>query len=130
MSLAVYELILKFIKFGVVGGSGVGIDFGLTYLLKEKASFQKYMANSLGFIVAASSNYYFNRVWTFENHNPEIALQFSKFILISCIGLLLNNLFIFLLNNKFKLHFYLAKLFAIGIVTMWNFAANYIYTFS
>ena len=41
-------MIAEFIKFCVVGGSGVGVDFGITYLLKEKARINKYIANSAG----------------------------------------------------------------------------------
>lgn len=66
------ELIFKFIKFGVVGFSGVAIDFGFTYLFKEKLKVQKFAANALGFMIAASSNYFFNRIWTFKSDNPEV----------------------------------------------------------
>jgi len=119
----------KFIKFCVVGFSGMVIDFGTTWLLKEKLKVNKYIANSTGFILAASSNYLFNRFWTFHSENPRIATEYMSFILISAIGLAINNLIIFLLNEKMKLNFYLSKLFAIGVVTIWNFFMNYMITF-
>lgn len=121
--------IWKFIKFCVVGLSGMVIDFGTTWLLKEKIKVNKYVANSTGFILAASSNYLFNRFWTFHSDNPRIATEYMSFILISAIGLAINNLIIFLLNEKMKLNFYLSKLFAIGVVTIWNFFMNYMITF-
>ncbi|OQC33736.1 MAG: GtrA-like protein [Bacteroidetes bacterium ADurb.Bin057] len=49
--------ILKFIKFCVVGASGMVVDFGVTWILKEKLKVNKYIANSTGFILAATSNY-------------------------------------------------------------------------
>jgi putative flippase GtrA len=119
----------KFIKFCVVGFSGMVIDFGTTWLLKEKIKVNKYIANSTGFILAASSNYLFNRFWTFHSENPRIATEYMSFIIISAIGLVINNLIIFLLNEKIKLNFYLSKLFAIGVVTIWNFFMNYMITF-
>lgn len=122
-------LIVKFLKFGVVGFSGVIIDYGITFLLKEVLKIHKYLANSLGFICAATSNYFLNRIWTFKSHDPEILIQYTKFIVISIIGLGINNLVIFFLNDKKNMNFYLAKLFAIGVVTVWNFFMNYIYTF-
>lgn len=124
------EFILKFIKFGVVGATGVGVDFGITYLLKEKAKIHRYLANSLGFMAAASSNYVLNRVWTFHSADPEILKQYLSFILISAIGLGINNLFLYVFENKFNKRFYFAKLLAIGVTTFWNFAANYIFTFT
>jgi putative flippase GtrA len=121
--------IWKFVKFCVVGFSGMVIDFGTTWLLKEKIKVNKYIANSTGFILAASSNYLFNRFWTFHSENPRIATEYMSFILISAVGLAINNLIIFLLNEKMKLNFYLSKLFAIGVVTVWNFFMNYLITF-
>jgi putative flippase GtrA len=37
------EVLLKFIKFCAVGGSGVIVDFSLTYLCKEKFRLNKYL---------------------------------------------------------------------------------------
>lgn len=119
----------KFLKFGVVGFSGVFVDFGLTYLCKEKLKIQKYIANAIGFTSAATSNYYLNRIWTFHSHNPEIALEYGRFLGIALIGLLINTLVIYLLVSKTKTNFYLAKLVAIVIVTIWNFFVNLNYTF-
>lgn len=106
------------------------IDFGITWILKEKLKVNAYLSNSIGFISAASSNYFWNRVWTFESENKDIPLEYMSFIIISVVGLLINNLVIYLLTNKFKLNFYLAKLLAIGVVTIWNFGMNFLITFS
>ena len=121
--------IWKFLKFCIVGFSGMIVDFGTTWLLKEKVKVNKYIANSTGFILAASSNYLFNRFWTFHSVNPRIVYEYGSFILISLVGLAINNLIIFLLNEKMKLNFYLSKLFAVGVVTIWNFFMNYMITF-
>ncbi len=123
-------MILKFIKFCVVGGSGVIVDFAVTYLFKEKLHINKYIANSLGFISAASTNYLLNRIWTFESRDPKITEQYLLFIGISAIGLGINNLIIYLLTEKMHLKFYFSKLLAIGVVTVWNFFMNYFFTFN
>ncbi|RLD70306.1 MAG: GtrA family protein, partial [Bacteroidetes bacterium] len=77
---------LKFLKFGLVGFTGVFVDFGITYLTKEKLHIPKYVANAIGFTTAASTNYYLNRIWTFESTNPEIAREYTEFLAISLIG--------------------------------------------
>ena len=105
-------MIEQFIKFCVVGGSGVFVDFGVTYLCKEFLRLNKYVANSLGFLCASTTNYILNRVWTFHNENPDIAGQYLRFLGIAAIGLVINNATIYLLHNRFRLNFYLAKLFA------------------
>ncbi len=108
----------------------MGIDFGITFIAKEKIKINKYIANSLGFIFAATSNYLFNKNWTFHDTQPYEIIQYSKYIGIAVIGLGLNNLIVYLLINKRKTPFYWAKLVAIGVVVIWNFIANYNFTFS
>jgi putative flippase GtrA len=124
------DFILKFLKFACVGLSGVAIDFGTTYFFKEIVKIHKYIANAIGFTIAASSNYFLNRIWTFGSHNPQIGVEYSKFIIISLIGLGINTLILWLLVSKLKWKFYFSKLIAIVVVTIWNFFMNLIFTFS
>jgi len=121
---------IKFLKFGIVGFTGVFVDFGITYLAKEKLHIQKYVANAIGFTTAASTNYYLNRIWTFESTNPRIGLEYAEFFIISLIGLAINTLILWLLVSKFRMNFYIAKIFAIAVVTVWNFFANLLITFN
>ncbi len=123
-------LFFKFIKFGFVGFSGLFVDFGTTYIAKEKLKIPKYVANAIGFLFAATTNYILNRVWTFESKNPEVMLEFSEFFIVSLIGLALNTLLLWILVSKFKVNFYIAKVFAIALVTIWNFFANVLITFN
>jgi putative flippase GtrA len=122
-------IFFKFLKFGVVGASGMVVDFSLTYLFKEIIKVQKYVANAIGFTVAAIVNYTFNRIWTFQSNDPHVTVQFFKFFLISSIGLGINTLILYILVSKFKQNFYLSKLFAIGVVLIWNFTINLLFTF-
>jgi putative flippase GtrA len=123
-------LLWKFLKFCMVGASGMIVDFGTTWFLKEKIKINKYLANSTGFILAATSNYLLNRFWTFHSGNSRVATEYFSFVLISLAGLGLNNLVVYLLTEKVRLNFYISKLFAIGVVTFWNFSMNYLFTFS
>jgi len=124
------EVLFKFIKFGIVGFSGLIVDFGLTWISKEKLKIQKYVANAIGFSVAATSNYYLNRIWTFRSVNPEIALEYSQFVMVSLIGLAINTLILWLIVTRLKFNFYLSKVFAIIVVMLWNFFANLLFTFA
>jgi putative flippase GtrA len=122
-------LVGKFIKFCVVGFSGMVIDFGTTWVLKEKVKVNKYIANSTGFILAATSNYIWNHFWTFHSENSRMVSEYFSFIIISLIWLSINNLIIYLLSDRMKFNFYFSKLVAIGVVTVWNFFMNYLITF-
>lgn len=129
MSSAWWTIISRFVRFGIVGASGMVVDFGVTWLCKEKLHWNKYLSNSLGFILAATNNYFWNRLWTFQSESVEIVREYSTFVLIALVGLGLNNLIIWLLHEKARLNFYLSKLIAIGCVMVWNFSMNYLFTF-
>ncbi len=128
-SIFTEAFLLKFIKFSLVGFSGVFVDFGVTFIGKEFFKIQKYLANTFGFILAATSNYFLNRVWTFHSDNPNIMLEFTRFFMIALIGLFINLLIIWAMTGKFKINFYLSKLVATVVVMLWNFLINAYYTF-
>jgi len=124
-------MIRKVVKFGLVGFSGMIIDYGITILFKEFIGINAYIANSLGFSCAASSNYLLNRIWTFRSKNPRITREYITFILIAVAGLILNNFIVWLLSDYiFTLNFYLAKLVAIAMVFLWNFLMNHYFNFN
>ncbi len=122
--------LLKFIKFSIVGFSGIVVDFGITFLAKEIFRIQKYVANAIGFAIAATTNYMLNRVWTFNSENPNIILEFTRFFVIALIGLIINIFIVWAMNGKLRVNFYLSKLVATVMVTMWNFLINAYYTFA
>lgn len=123
------SILIKFIQFAIVGCFGMILDFGITYLLKEKLRVYKYLANSSGFLCAVCFNYLLNRYWTFESHN-NIETEFFLFLLISLAGLVINNFILWLSHHDLNSNFYLAKLIATGFTVIWNFTCNYYMTFS
>jgi len=122
------DTLLKLMKYCLIGLSGVGVDFGVTYILKEKLHSNKYLANASGFLLAASSNFLLNSLWTFQQTRP-VSVEYFLFIGICLIGLTINTIIIYLLINKLSYNFYLSKGIAIVIVTLWNFFMNYTFTF-
>lgn len=121
--------ILKFFKFGLVGFTGLVIDFGVTWICKEKLSLNKYVANGFGFLFGVTNNYFLNKHFTFDNHNPEIGLQFLSFLIIAIVGFSINTGFLYSLQKKTKINFYVCKIMVTAIVFIWNFGANTFYTF-
>lgn len=123
-------LFLQIIKFGLAGLLGMAIDFGITWVGKEKLKLNRYLANAIGFSVAVTNNYLINRIWTFSSTNVHWGVEFSKFFLVSLIGLCLNTAIIFLFHQRQNgMNFYLAKCVAVAIVFIWNFTANLFFTF-
>ncbi|MFN7240712.1 MAG: GtrA family protein, partial [Chitinophagales bacterium] len=104
------DFIYRILKFGTVGFFCFFIDFGLTYVFKEKLKFNKFTANTIGFLTSAVVNFTLNRMWTFESSSHDIEMQFVKFISIASFALILNSVIIYLLNVKIRFNFYISKL--------------------
>lgn len=124
--------IAQFIKFAIIGTVNTFVDFGIYFGLTRSSIFweKHYLwANFIAFVVAASSSYIFNKNWTFRDTNKKIRIQYSKFILVSAIGLTINETILFFLVTKAGLHDLMAKVLAIGVVLFWNFTINKLWTF-
>jgi dolichol-phosphate mannosyltransferase len=122
----------RFVRFGLVGLSGVVVDMVILYLLHSGLGLPLTRSKIIAAEVAIINNFIWNDAWTFA----DVSLQqqgwsarlkrFGKFNLICLAGLVLNVL---VLNLIYNLVFsqrwaYLANLIAIAIVTFWNFWLN------
>ena len=118
-----------FIRFCFVGIIGVIINFSLTYLQKEIFKWNKYFSNTSGFCIAVSINFILNRNWTFKAIGGAMEIQMIKYLTVAIIGVLLNHLVVYFGVQKFRINFYLSKVFAVGIVFIWNFLLHSFFTF-
>jgi putative flippase GtrA len=72
-------------------------------------------------MLAASNNFIWNRVWTFKSDNPDLALQYLVFILVSLVGLAFNNAALWFFHEKRQMSFYVSKILAVFVAMFWNF---------
>lgn len=123
----------QLIKFGLVGIINTLIDW-LTYWLVITATgwnlqILKQIAKALSFVVSASSSYVMNRKWTFRSTNQNITKEASKFFIVASFGLILNNLFFYIITGIFGYRDIFGLIIATALVTGWNFLANKYWTF-
>jgi len=123
------KIFKQFIKFGLVGILSFIVDAGIYLVLTRYLAFFYIMAKAISFVLAATNSYIFNRAWTFRSSNLAVGREFSKFLLISVIGLGLNTLFMFLAVEQFKLKDLYGLVIATILVMFWNFTANKFWTF-
>lgn len=118
----------EFLRFCLVGGSGFAINlavyaallaFGLHYLA----------AATVSFVVAALSNFLWNRRWTFQARTARWLGQCSRALLVSALSLGLNQFFLFALVAAGDGHL-AAQATAILLVTPFSFAANKLWAFA
>lgn len=122
--------IKRFIRFGVVGFSGVFVDLGIFYVLRTLLGLGLTRSAIFSSEVAIINNFLWNDLWTFGDISSrqkgwrKRLKRLLKFNLVCLSGLVLNVLLVNLLFNVLGINEYLAKLIAIAAVTFWNFWFN------
>lgn len=118
----------QFVKFGIVGLSSTVIDWSIFYLLNHYSIYYL-TAKVMSFSVAVVNSFIWNRRWTFRSTDPDRSKEFTKFLFISLIGLVINALIMYIAVTIFGQRKIVGLIFATGITTFWNFLANKFYTF-
>jgi len=78
----------RFAKFLVVGTVGFIIDFGSFNLMFRLLNFPAILAQAISFTLAVTSNFTWNRLWTYpESRTKPIVKQFGQFFILNLIGL-------------------------------------------
>lgn len=124
------DFLYTFLKFAIVGFSGMLVNFGVTFLFKEKIGLNKYLSNVIGFVVAATTNYFLHHYWTFNSQNQQMGKEYIQFFIVSVVGVTIDTFVVYVLHDKFKVNFYLSKIFSTGVAMVWNFLANLLFTFA
>ena len=78
------------LRFGIVGASGVIVDSAVLLAILAMGG-SLYSGRIISYLVAASTNWALNRVWTFQGRNAGAAhVQWMRFILVNLIGFAVN----------------------------------------
>lgn len=123
----------RFIKFGLVGGSGTVINIAVLYvaqeyLLRGIADFHTRLNYSIALAItlATVSNFYWNRrlTWRDRKHpaHHSAAYQFFKYVMAAALSIAVQTLITKWL--ALYLHYLLANLIAIVLASVVNFVAN------
>ena len=116
------KLLNKIIKFSIVGGIATIIDFVFLYIFKEFLNFNVILANTLSFIISVTYNYIASITWVFDtNKNKNKKIQFILFIIFSIVGLIINNIILYILTDKLNIYYLISKAVATLIVMIFNF---------
>lgn len=129
--------IKRFARFLVVGLSGTLLDFAILTALKMLLGLGTLPANVISYSAGVINNFTLNRLWTFsEARDNQWFVQFGRFVLINVGAVALNSLIVLALEQPLGAllhnpqHGYLpAKVVATGIVFVYNFMANRLWTF-
>ena len=92
----------QFFKFGIVGASGLVVNFVVAHALEKTTSLSWFACFAIGFMVGGVSNYVLNRIWTFgSQRNP--LLEGLQFLAVSAMALLFGRL-VFTVAERSSFH--------------------------
>ncbi len=128
----------RFVRFGIVGASGTAVNVAVLYLAQEllfqsidPASLRLNVSLAVAIFFATINNFLLNRAWTWLDRRAQvrtpILVQFGQYTIACWLGIALQ----FALTHVFasRLHYLLANVLAIIIVSVVNFVVNDHWTF-
>ena len=115
-----------FIKYSLVGLSGVFVNLGVYTALTRNLGFSEILAPLISIEVALISNFIFNNFWTFgkRQQKSRIRQRFFKFHLASGLAALLNYLIFLMLFLGLGVYDIFANLIGIAIAAIANYLIN------
>lgn len=116
------NLFMQIIKFGFVGGTAFVIDAGILFLLTEFLGIHYLISGAISFTVSVIYNYILSIKWVFDaKKDTNKTQELVVFIGLSVIGLLINQLFMWLFVDLLHIYYMLSKIVATAIVMVYNF---------
>ena len=119
------NLLIQIFKFAIVGGIATVIDFVFLYIYREFCHFPVLVSNTLSFCISVIYNYIASVKWVFDvNKEKDAKKQFIIFIIFSVMGLLLNDLIMWISIDFLTIYYLFAKIIATFIVMVFNFVTR------
>jgi putative flippase GtrA len=120
----------QLLKFGLVGGSGYVINLAVFALLSGELGLHHVPAALGAFCVAVSSNFLWNRHWTFAAADGHAGFQAARFFAVSIGALVVNLIALEALLLSSSLGALSAQAIAVAIAMPFNFLGNKLWTFA
>jgi putative flippase GtrA len=121
-------LAAQFTIFSAVGGVAAIGHYGTLIALSELAGASPVPASLAGFVVGGIISYLLNYRFTFRS-TKQHREALTKFLVVAAMGFVLNGAAMWLLTDRVNLHYLPAQLIATGLVLIWTFSCNRIWTF-
>jgi len=120
----------EFIRFAVVGGSGVAVNMGLLFLLTRYAGLRLEIASPIAIEVSILTNFTLNNLWTFRKRNAEINVprRLWRYHLVTGLAGVVNYIILLLLVKVMGWNEFISNLIGIGVGMVINFTLNSLWT--
>lgn len=122
------KLLAQFMKFGIVGVIAFVIDYGFMVLLTEAFNVPYLISTTVSFIISVVFNYFASMRFVFKRKDDmSRRREFIIFIVLSVIGLAINDVFMWLMVDFLYIDYRISKIVVTFIVAVWNFVTRKIF---
>lgn len=119
------NLFKQILRFSVVGGSAFLIDYSLMLLLVNIFGLHFLPASTISFLASTIYNYILSVRWVFQDKKEQKkAVELTVFVILSALGLLVNEVVMWLSTHNMGIDYRISKLAATFIVMIWNFISR------
>ena len=110
----------------LIGTLGSIIDYSIMIVLKEVLLIPVLIASGVAFTLTLIYTYYMDMKFIFTDLKEELTKKRIAmiFIITSILGLLFNQLMMYVLVKKISLNYLISKLISVSIVGIWNFISK------
>ncbi len=107
------------------GAAGFITDFAILYILTSRFHFYYLLSATIGFSAGVFVTYIISIYWVFQQKSHRSrAVEFSLFILIGLVGLVITLFLLWLFTDRLHLYYLVSKVIATVLVYFWNFFAR------
>ena len=124
----------RFLRFGLVGGSGVLVNNAILLALVEGLKMPPVPAAVIATECAIVTNFVLNDRWTFADARRASSRpwyrRFASYNLLTLGGLVLSVGVLAVLHGLAGVHYLIANVVGIAVSTLWNYGSNHQWTWS
>ena len=115
------KLFEQIIKFGMVGFLCFFIDYGIMIFLTEIIGINYLISSGISFTVSVIVNYILSLTFVFETKKGNRIKEFVTFIILSVIGLGINQVLMWFCVDILGIFYMISKIGATAVVMVYNF---------
>ncbi len=120
----------EFMKFAVVGSSGVLVNMGFFFIFTRYAGIRMEFASPMAIEISILTNFFLNNAWTFRRRDTRVGFtgRILRYHLVTAVAGLVNYLTLLLLANVLGMNDMVGNLIGILLGTIINFFLNSFWT--
>ena len=116
--------VVRFILWGLIP---TFIDVFLLVILNEILGIKVLVSSAVSFLISVTVSYFISMRFVFRGGHMKRSKEYTLFVTLSFVGLLINQFIMWLGTSVFSLHYLIAKLTSILVVPAYNFITKKIF---